>query len=121
MRPNYHHFQAEYLEEVLREGFSYPRVNGMMLWAALHPNQSCYQMCLTDDDFRNLPAGEVVDRLLSEWETKEAGGETDDHGMFSFGGFLGGYEVAVSNGNSSMETTVFLSRGDETMHFNIQL
>ncbi|PKU67364.1 endo-1,4-beta-xylanase 5-like [Dendrobium catenatum] len=113
--------QAKYLEEVLREGFSYPWVNGIILWTALHPNQSCYQMCLTDDDFQNLPAGEVVDRLLSEWRTKEAAGETDDHGLFSFDGFLGGYKVAVRYGNRSVETTFFLSRGDETEHFNIQL
>ncbi|XP_020596343.1 uncharacterized protein LOC110036275, partial [Phalaenopsis equestris] len=116
-----HELQAKYLEEVLREGFAYPWVNGIMLWSALHPNQSCYQMCLTDEEFRNLPAGEVVDRLLEEWETKEAGGETDDHGMFSFDGFLGGYEVAVRYGNRSVETTMSLSRGDETRHFNIQL
>ncbi|KAH0452096.1 hypothetical protein IEQ34_019395 [Dendrobium chrysotoxum] len=116
-----HETQAKYLEEVLREGFSYPWVNGIILWTALHPNQSCYQMCLTDDDFQNLPAGEVVDRLLSEWQTKETAGQTDDHGLFSFDGFLGGYKVAVSYGNRSVETTLFLSRGDETEHFNIQL
>lgn len=113
--------QAEYLEEVLREGFSYPSVNGIMLWTALHPNTTCYQMCLTDDGFRNLPAGDVVDRLLEEWETKVAGGETDDHGMYSFDGFLGEYKVAASFGNRSAETTMSLGQGDETRHLNIQL
>ncbi|BBH09794.1 Glycosyl hydrolase family 10 protein, partial [Prunus dulcis] len=51
--------QAIYLEQVLREGFSHPSVNGIMLWTALHPN-GCYQMCLTDNNLQNLPAGDVV-------------------------------------------------------------
>ena len=59
--------QATYLEEVLREGFSHPSMNGIMLWTALHPN-GCYQMCLTDNNFQNLPTGETVDKLLKEWK-----------------------------------------------------
>ncbi|KAG0491584.1 hypothetical protein HPP92_004627 [Vanilla planifolia] len=113
--------QAKYLEGVLREGFSHPGVNGIMLWSALHPNVSCYQMCLTDDDLENLPAGDVVDRLLNEWETKWAGGETNDHGIFSFVGFLGEYMVSATYGNRTSETTLSLSQGDETSHLNIQL
>ncbi|KAG1354111.1 putative endo-1,4-beta-xylanase 5-like [Cocos nucifera] len=71
--------QAIHLEEVLREGFSHPSMNGIMLWTAIHP-YGCYQMCLTDGNFRNLPAGDVVDNLLQEWETKQAGGATDERG-----------------------------------------
>nr|AWA45091.1 hypothetical protein SO96G07_000002 [Saccharum officinarum] len=63
--------QAAYLEEVLREGFAHPSVDGIMLWTAMGANASCYQMCLTDANFTNLPAGDVVDRLLGEWQTKE--------------------------------------------------
>lgn len=112
--------QAIYLEEVLREGFSHPSVNGIMLWTAIHP-YGCYQMCLTDENFRNLPAGDVVDGLLQEWETKQAGGATDERGSYSFVGFLGEYKVSVSRGNKSTETTLSLTRGDETKHLNIQL
>ncbi|GMN48706.1 hypothetical protein TIFTF001_017874 [Ficus carica] len=61
---------AVYLEQVLREGFSHPYANGIMLWTALHPN-GCYRMCLTDNNFQNLPAGDVVDKLLKEWKTEE--------------------------------------------------
>ncbi|KAK7852921.1 hypothetical protein CFP56_037427 [Quercus suber] len=32
-----------------------------------HPN-GCYQMCLTDNNFQNLAAGDVVDKLLKEWK-----------------------------------------------------
>ncbi|KAG8368111.1 hypothetical protein BUALT_Bualt15G0011200 [Buddleja alternifolia] len=114
--------QAKYLEVVLREGFSHPSVNGIMLWTALHPSYGCYQMCLTDNNFNNLPAGEVVDRLLmKEWQTGVVEGETDDHGVLNFSGFLGEYKVTVSYSNRTANSTFSLCRGDETKHWNIHL
>ncbi|XP_021286629.1 uncharacterized protein LOC110418273 isoform X1 [Herrania umbratica] len=112
--------QAIYLEQVLREGFSHPSVNGIMLWTALHP-KGCYEMCLTDKNFKNLPAGDVVDNLLKEWQTREIKGQTDEHGSYSFYGFLGEYMVNVSCGNRTENSTFSLSRSDETKHFSIQL
>ncbi|XP_074565524.1 endo-1,4-beta-xylanase 5-like [Curcuma longa] len=111
--------QGVFLEEVLREAFAYPSVSGIVLWAALHPD-GCYQMCLTDGGLGNLPAGEVVEKLLREWETEE-GGVSDEHGQYSFVGFLGEYKVSVVDGNKSAETTMFLSRSDETKHVVVQL
>lgn len=112
--------QAKYLEIVLREGFSHPSVNGIIMWSALDP-KGCYQMCLTDTSFRNLPAGNVVDSLLNEWQTGVVKGETDNHGTFNFAGFLGDYKVSVQYGNRTAKTRLSLSRGDETKHRNIQL
>jgi hypothetical protein len=112
--------QAIYLEEVLREGFSHPSVNGIMLWTALHPN-GCYQMCLTDNNIQNLPAGDVVDKLLKEWETGEVEGETDEHGSYSFYGFFGEYKLSVQFANRTADSTLSLCQGDETRHYNIQL
>ncbi|XP_068646486.1 endo-1,4-beta-xylanase 5-like [Aristolochia californica] len=115
-----HKTQAVYLEEVLREGFSHPSVNGIMLWTALHPN-GCYQMCLTDNNLNNLPAGDTVDKLLQEWGTGEEEGETDEHGNYSFEGFLGEYDVYVRHGSRSINTTLSVCPSDETRHFNVQL
>lgn len=112
--------QALYLEQVLREGFSHPSVNGIMLWTAMSP-KGCYQMCLTDSNFNNLPAGDVVDKLLNEWQTGAFESHTDDHGSYSFFGFLGDYKVTAQYGNSSSTSTFSLCRSDETKHFNIQL
>lgn len=112
--------QAVFLEEVLREGFSHPSVNGIMLWTALHPN-GCYQMCLTDYYLNNLPAGDVVDKLLQEWETRVVNGETDEHGSYIFDGFLGEYNVSVKYGNESIHTTLALCQSDETKEFYIHL
>ncbi|CAH9057155.1 unnamed protein product [Cuscuta europaea] len=112
--------QARYLEKVLREGFSHPGVDGIMLWTALDP-KGCYQMCLTDNSLKNLPAGEVVDGLLKEWRTQSLEGETDEHGRYSFFGFLGEYKVRVEYGNETVTSTFSLNRGDDTRHFSIQL
>ncbi|KAF5205045.1 Endo-1,4-beta-xylanase [Thalictrum thalictroides] len=112
--------QAIYLEQVLREGFSHPYVNGIMLWTALHPN-GCYQMCLTDNNLHNLPAGDVVDKLLQEWQTEDIMEQTDDHGSYSFFGFLGEYNVKVKYGNRTINSSFSLCKSDETRHFKIHL
>ncbi|XP_074275665.1 endo-1,4-beta-xylanase 5 [Silene latifolia] len=112
--------QATYLEQVLREGFSHKSVDGLMLWTALHPG-GCYQMCLTDNNFDNLPAGDVVDKLLSEWQTGKVEGNTDKFGAFNFHGFLGEYKVLVEYGNRSANSTFSLTQGHETKFFNIQV
>ncbi|KAK4788470.1 hypothetical protein SAY86_019789 [Trapa natans] len=112
--------QAAHLEEVLREGFSHPSVNGIMMWTALHP-YGCYQMCLTDNDFRNLPTGDVVDKLLQEWKTEDLEGQADEYGSYSFFGFLGEYSVTVRDSNRTAYSTFALSQGEETRHVTIQL
>nr|XP_043625464.1 endo-1,4-beta-xylanase 5-like [Erigeron canadensis] len=113
--------QGKYLEVVLREVYSHPSVNGIMLWTAMDPN-GCYQMCLTDSNFQNLPAGDVVDRLLlEEWSTGIVNGQSDEDGTFSYNGFLGEYMVNVELENRNFNSTLFISKGDETIHFSIQI
>ncbi|KAF3322089.1 Endo-1,4-beta-xylanase F1 [Carex littledalei] len=113
--------QAAYLEEVLREGFSHPSMHGIMLWTALEKSGLCYQMCLTDPNFRNLPAGDVVDKLLQEWQSRDINGITNVRGSYSFSAFLGEYEVSVSSGNATKTVTFSLDGSAETKHINIQL
>ncbi|CAN7033867.1 hypothetical protein IGI04_031834 [Brassica rapa subsp. trilocularis] len=115
-----HRTQAIYLEQVLREGFSHPSVNGIILWTALHPN-GCYQMCLTDDKFINLPAGDVVDKKLLEWTTGEVKAKTDDHGTFSFLGFLGEYRVSIIYEGKTVNSSFSLSRDPETKHVRLRI
>uniref|UniRef100_A0A453IQD5 GH10 domain-containing protein n=1 Tax=Aegilops tauschii subsp. strangulata TaxID=200361 RepID=A0A453IQD5_AEGTS len=68
--------QAYHLEQVLREVYSHPAVHGIVLWTAWHP-QGCYVMCLTDDNFNNLPVGDTVDKLIAEWKTSSHVGVAD--------------------------------------------
>lgn len=116
-----HATQAAYLEDVLREGFAHPAVDGIVLWTAMGANATCYQMCLTDADFTNLPAGDVVDRLLGEWQTKEVLGATDDRGSFNFSAFYGEYRLSVTYLNRTADATFSLPRSDDTKHINIRL
>ncbi|KAK1651535.1 hypothetical protein QYE76_069340 [Lolium multiflorum] len=112
--------QAVYLEQVLREAYAHPAVSGVMLWTALHQG-GCYQMCLTDWNLNNLPVGDVVDRLLQEWQTGQATGLSDAHGAYSFSGYLGEFVVTVNYGNTSAQSTFSLSPGDETRHITVQI
>lgn len=89
--------QAWYLEQILREARSHPHVNGIVMWAAWKP-QGCYRMCLTDNNFRNLPTGDVVDKLLRAWGRKGlVSGTTDADGFIETSLFHGDYEVKISH------------------------
>jgi hypothetical protein len=78
-------------------------------------------MCLTDDKFRNLPAGDVVDQKLLEWKTGEVKATTDDHGSFSFFGFLGEYRVGIMYQGKTVNSSFSLSQGPETKHVRLQI
>jgi hypothetical protein len=65
-----------YLGEVMSEGLSHPSMHGIMLWIALDLGEPCYQLCLTDTNFHNLPVGDVVDKLLKEWQLRDVKGNT---------------------------------------------
>lgn len=83
--------------------------------------KGCYQMCLTDWNMRNLPAGDTVDKLLIEWGTNQVTGATDIHGSYSFLGFLGEYKVTVNYANRSTMVFLSLPQGAETRHLNVQV
>ncbi|KAK8446557.1 hypothetical protein SEVIR_9G505500v4 [Setaria viridis] len=88
--------QVEYLEEVMREGFGHPGVRGIVMWGAWHA-KGCYVMCLTDNKFKNLPVGDVVDKLLDEWRKVPEKPRTDDKGVFEAELFHGEYKVTVKH------------------------
>lgn len=89
--------QAQHLEEVLREGYGHPNVDGMVMWAAWHAT-GCYMMCLTDDEFRNLAVGDVVDKLIAEWRTHPvAAATTDADGVVELDLAHGEYNVTVTH------------------------
>ncbi|WCJ17975.1 Endo-1 4-beta-xylanase 4 [Euphorbia peplus] len=88
--------QAEYLEQILREVQSHPKVEGIIIWGARGP-KGCYRMCLTDEKFKNLKTGDVVDKLLSEWGAgQKLVGTTDAKGVFEASLSHGNYDVKVN-------------------------
>ncbi|KAL3498816.1 hypothetical protein ACH5RR_041548 [Cinchona calisaya] len=87
---------AVYLEQILRELHAHHAVNGVIIWAPWSPPQ-CYRMCITDANFRNLPTGNVVDKLLGEWNHLGFEGITDSNGYFHTTLSHGVYQVKVNH------------------------
>lgn len=89
--------QASHLEQILREVHSHPQIQGIIIWSPWQP-QGCYRMCLTDNNFKNLPTGDVVDKLLHEWGFRSSpSATTDTNGFFEASLFHGDYEVRIAN------------------------
>ncbi|KAL6623003.1 hypothetical protein ACP70R_032882 [Stipagrostis hirtigluma subsp. patula] len=88
--------QAAYLEEVLREGYGHPSVQGIVMWAAWHA-RGCYVMCLTDNGFKNLPVGDVVDKLIAEWTAHTKAATTDQDGAAELDLVHGEYNFTVTH------------------------
>ncbi|KAJ1295908.1 hypothetical protein BS78_01G259400 [Paspalum vaginatum] len=99
--------QVKFLEQVLREGFGHPNVDGMVMWAAWHA-KGCYVMCLTDNNFKNLPVGDLVDKLITEWKTHRKAATTDTNGAVELDLPLGEYRFTVSH--PSLNGTVVHTR-----------
>ncbi|XP_050366316.1 endo-1,4-beta-xylanase 5-like [Argentina anserina] len=98
--------QPLYLEQLLRELHSHPQIQGIIMWAGRGP-QGCYQMCLTDENFNNLPTGDVVDKLLREWgywATSESF-RTDSNGYFVASLPHGDYDVKISSNSSDVDSS----------------
>jgi hypothetical protein len=88
--------QAGYFEQVLREAHSHPAIRGIVLWTSWSP-QGCYRMCLTYNNFKNWPTGDVVDKLLNEWGKTTVSGITDGNGFLKTSLFHGDYEMEISH------------------------
>ncbi|KAK1372809.1 GH10 domain-containing protein [Heracleum sosnowskyi] len=78
--------QVQYFEQILREGFAHPAVQGIVMWAG--PAVDGYNMTLADNKFSNTPAGDLVDRLLKEWRSEVPELKTDDNGLLEVSLFL---------------------------------
>ncbi|WCJ17973.1 Glycosyl hydrolase family 10 protein [Euphorbia peplus] len=112
--------QVQYLEQILREIHSHPKVAGMVLWAAWSP-QGCYRMCLTDNNFRNLATGDVVDKLLHEWNgAKNIIGSTDSNGIFEAALSHGDYHVKVHHPSASSYLYQQLNLASSTYNYKPQ-
>ncbi|XP_042491362.1 endo-1,4-beta-xylanase 5-like [Macadamia integrifolia] len=114
--------QAQYLEEILREAHSHPAINGIVMWAAWHP-EGCNKTCLTDENFRNLPAGDVVDKLINEWRHSNLVLSTDTNGSFEVSLFHGDYDITMTH--PSMNSTLTHSfkvptgNSETLLHFHV--
>ncbi|KAL6213246.1 hypothetical protein ACLB2K_012693 [Fragaria x ananassa] len=92
--------QPYYLEQLLRELHSHPRIQGIIMWSG-RGHQGCYRMCLTDENFNNLPTGDVVDKLLQEWGYRSSSSFTADvNGFFEASLSHGDYDMMISHSST---------------------
>ncbi|KAG8650624.1 hypothetical protein MANES_07G059400v8 [Manihot esculenta] len=96
--------QAEYFEQVLREGHSHPGVEGIIMFAG--PEIAGFNATtLADKDFKNTPAGDVVDKLINEWKATTAELTTDSEGSIEVSLFHGDYNITVKDPLSNSSTS----------------
>lgn len=88
--------EAAVLDQVLREAHAHPSVNGIVLWSAWSP-KGCFRMCLTDNSFRNLPTGDVVDRFIRKFSGAVVTATTDVNGFYETKLIHGDYEVTFKD------------------------
>ncbi|KAM7474750.1 hypothetical protein LguiB_021993 [Lonicera macranthoides] len=117
--------QATFLEEILKEAFAHPAISGIVMWASWTP-QGCYRMCLTDNNFKNLPTGDVVDKLI--WHSltlKDFKGTTDADGYFEAPLIHGDYQVTVTHphiqGSTLTQSFKVTSMGDSQNHLHVKV
>ncbi|KAG5153000.1 hypothetical protein JHK84_029472 [Glycine max] len=83
--------QAEYLEEILREAYSHPAVEGIIMFSG--PAQAGFNATtLADETFKNTPAGDVVDKLIQEWGTRPNIATADNRGIVDISLHHGDYD-----------------------------
>ncbi|XP_027364759.1 endo-1,4-beta-xylanase 5-like [Abrus precatorius] len=111
---------AEYFEEILREGYSHPSVNGIIMFAG--PSQAGFNNTpLADENFKSTAAGDVVDKLIAEWGIIRPHFATaDSRGFVDVSLHHGDYDVTVTHPLTHTSETLKLSvRKDfslETIH-----
>ncbi|XP_034681945.1 endo-1,4-beta-xylanase 5-like [Vitis riparia] len=88
--------QAMHFQQILEEVHAHPAVKGIVTWGTWDP-RGCYRMCLTDGNFKNLPTGDVLDKILGQWSIAGMVGVTDANGVFEASLFHGDYEVTISH------------------------
>ncbi|KAJ3673961.1 hypothetical protein LUZ60_005953 [Juncus effusus] len=112
--------QAYYLDQILREAYAHPAVQGIVMWASWTP-QGCYRMCLTNNQFQNLPTGNTVDNLIHTWNTKSQGLTAND-GYFEAHLAHGDYEVEIHHPSlNSSSVHSFKVHPDFESEFKMQM
>jgi len=84
------------LEEVLREAYSHPAVEGIIMFSG--PAQAGFNATtLADETFKNTAAGDVVDKLIQEWGTGPNIATADSRGIVDISLHHGDYDVTVTH------------------------
>ncbi|CAI8604817.1 unnamed protein product [Vicia faba] len=112
--------QAEYFEEILREGYSHPAVKGIIMFAG--PAQAGFNSTLlADANFQTTPTGKVVDKLISEWGTGPYTTIADGRGIVDISLHHGDYDVIVTHPLTQQTEKLNISVRKECSQKNIHV
>ncbi|XP_064947478.1 endo-1,4-beta-xylanase 5-like [Musa acuminata AAA Group] len=124
-----HSNESKHLEDILREAYSHPAVQGIVIFGVWNPKGCFSRMCLTDchgqtsqqDDvnFKNLPTGDVVDKLISEWRTHYVAATTDADGLHRAELFHGEYKITVNHPSSNSSSVQSLTVDSASQNYNV--
>lgn len=82
----------------------------------------CLQICLTDNNFKNLPAGDLVDKLIQEWKTTNVQGFTNENGVYEQRVFHGEYTAIFSHPPTYLNVTKqFNVTNDKTEPLDVKI
>lgn len=114
------------MEEILREAYSHPAVKGIISFSG--PAVAGFKdMPLTDMHFKNTPAGDVIDKLLSERKSGKLETATDRRGYSpEISLFDGEYYVTINDPTTNSSTSVSLKvtkdhTARQTLRVNIEV
>ncbi|URE41830.1 hypothetical protein MUK42_20133 [Musa troglodytarum] len=114
-----HSNQSKHLEDILREAHSHPAVQGIVIFGVWNPKGCFSRMCLTDVNFKNLPTGDVVDKLLSEWRTHNVAATTDADGLHRAELFHGEYKITINHPSSNSSSVRSLTVDSASQNNNV--
>ncbi|RWW01420.1 hypothetical protein GW17_00035541 [Ensete ventricosum] len=114
-----HSNESKNLEDILREAYSHPGVQGIVIFGVWNPQGCISRMCLTDVNFNNLPTGDVVDKLISEWKTHNASATTDADGLLRAELFHGEYKITINHPSSNSPSVQSLTVDPASQNNNV--
>ncbi|GFQ06139.1 endo-1 4-beta-xylanase a [Phtheirospermum japonicum] len=113
--------RADDLEVMLREVFSHPAVDGVMLWGFWELFMSRGNAHLVNAEGVINEAGKRYVALREEWSTR-VDGCVDERGWFEFRGFHGLYEVeVVTVSEGRVVKTFVVDQGEEPLVVTVNL
>ncbi|XP_045786649.1 endo-1,4-beta-xylanase 5-like [Trifolium pratense] len=111
--------QAQYLEDILRESYSHPAVQGIIMFQGPAQAGFVYTL-LADANFKNTPSGDVVDKLINEWGTGPKTAIADSRGIVDISLHHGDYDVTVTHPliqySKKLKISVRKEFSPDTMH-----
>ncbi len=102
---------AQFLKDFMTAVFSHPSTNAFLMWGFWDGAHWHNKAPIFNQDWTEKPSGLAYEQLvLHDWWTN-ADGTTDDKGIYQIRGFLGSYEVTVTNGSKAVVVQAQLAKG----------